>query len=63
MNKKRMYQGEVAPAATSASASAAPPPGAPSTTTELERLAKLRDDGVLTEEEFQVQKAKILGQG
>ena len=63
MNKKRMYQGEVAPAATSASASAAPPPGAPSTTTELERLAKLRDDGVLTEDEFQVQKAKILGQG
>ena len=40
-----------------------PPQGAPSTTTELERLAKLRDDGVLTEAEFQAQKAKILGQG
>ena len=37
--------------------------GAPSTTTELERLAKLRDDGVLTEAEFQAQKARILGQG
>ena len=37
-------------------------PVAPSTTTELERLAKLRADGVLTEEEFQAQKAKILGQ-
>ena len=59
MNKKRMYQGEVAPAAHSPAP--APPPGAPSTTTELERLAKLRDDGVLTEDEFQVQKAKILG--
>jgi uncharacterized membrane protein YdbT with pleckstrin-like domain len=59
MNKKRMYQGDRA---------AAPPPStpmapaAPSATTELERLAKLRADGVLTEDEFQAQKAKILGQ-
>jgi hypothetical protein len=29
--------------------------------TELERLAQLRDDGVLTEDEFQEQKKKILG--
>lgn len=35
---------------------------APSTTGELERLAELRDNGVLTEEEFQAQKSKILGQ-
>ncbi|HEY7478724.1 MAG TPA: PH domain-containing protein [Actinomycetota bacterium] len=42
---------------------AAPAPAAPSATLELERLAKLRADGVLTEEEFQAQKAKILGQG
>src|SRR5436189_2518226 len=41
-NKKRMYQGE-RPAQPQASQ------GAPSATTELERLAKLRDDGVLTE--------------
>jgi uncharacterized membrane protein YdbT with pleckstrin-like domain len=56
-NKKRMYQGDPA--------SAAPrtPDGAPSTTTELERLAKLRADGILTEDEFQAQKAKVLGQG
>ena len=56
-NKKRMYQGD--------RTDTAPPPQAstPSTTTELERLAKLRDDGVLTEEEFQAQKAKVLGQG
>ncbi|MGE5225903.1 MAG: SHOCT domain-containing protein, partial [Planctomycetaceae bacterium] len=38
-------------------------PAAPSVTTELERLADLRAKGVLTEEEFQAQKAKILGQG
>ena len=57
MNKKRMYQGDAPPAA------APPTPGAPSATTELERLAKLRTDGVLTEEEFQAQKARILGQG
>ncbi len=73
MNKKRMYQGDRAgsPAEASAAAVGAPPaptgttpaPGVPSTTTELERLAKLRDDGVLTEAEFQAQKAKILGQG
>jgi uncharacterized membrane protein YdbT with pleckstrin-like domain len=58
LNKKRMYQGEAAaqPAPRSA-------PAAPSPTTELERLAKLRADGVLTEEEFQAQKARILGQG
>jgi hypothetical protein len=42
--------------------SAPPAPSAPSATTELERLARLRADGVLTEAEFQAQKAKILGQ-
>jgi uncharacterized membrane protein YdbT with pleckstrin-like domain len=36
-------------------------PAAPSTTTELQRLADLRDRGVLTEEEFQAQKRRILG--
>jgi len=56
-NKKRMYQGSAAGQAPP------PPPAAPSATTELERLARLRADGVLSEEEFQVQKAKILGQG
>jgi len=35
---------------------------APNVTTELERLADLRARGVLTEEEFQGQKARILGQ-
>lgn len=54
LNKKRMYQGDGGSAA---------PPAAPSTSTELERLAELRAKGVLTEEEFQSQKAKVLGQG
>jgi len=35
---------------------------APSVTTELQRLAELRDRGVLTEAEFQNQKKRILGQ-
>jgi uncharacterized membrane protein YdbT with pleckstrin-like domain len=54
MNKKRMYQGEGSGGGTGSSA--------PSSTSELERLARLRANGVLTEEEFQAQKAKILGQ-
>jgi len=59
LNKKRMYQGgQTSPPPPAASVA----PGAPSSTTELERLAKLRADGVLTEDEFQTQKAKILGQ-
>jgi membrane protein YdbS with pleckstrin-like domain len=37
------------------------PPVSPSVTTELERLADLRAKGVLTEEEFQAQKTRILG--
>jgi hypothetical protein len=61
LNKQRLYggmgtQGGPTPVAPGSAAS-------PSTTTELERLAKLRADGVLTEDEFQTQKAKILGQG
>jgi uncharacterized membrane protein YdbT with pleckstrin-like domain len=52
-NKERMYQGRTAQAPA--------PPAAPSVTTELQRLAELRDKGVLTEAEFQNQKKKILG--
>jgi uncharacterized membrane protein YdbT with pleckstrin-like domain len=63
MNKKRMYQGEAAAQPTPPPPMPPSNPGAPSTTTELERLARLRADGILTEEEFQAQKAKILGRG
>jgi len=59
------------PPAPVAAPTAAPPPppapvpggAAPNVTTELERLAELRAKGVLTEEEFQAQKARILGGG
>jgi uncharacterized membrane protein YdbT with pleckstrin-like domain len=49
VNKQRMYQG-------------GPPRGAPSAAGELERLADLRDRGVLTQDEFEAQKRRILGQ-
>lgn len=55
-NKERMYQGR--PSAPSPSTS----PASPSVTTELERLAELRNRGVLTEAEFQNQKKRILGE-
>jgi uncharacterized membrane protein YdbT with pleckstrin-like domain len=51
-NAERMYRGRAASAS----------PTAPSITSELERLAELRDKGVLTEAEFQNQKKKMLGQ-
>jgi uncharacterized membrane protein YdbT with pleckstrin-like domain len=53
-NKERMYQSR--PSAPS------PSPASPSVTTELERLAELRNKGVLTESEFQNQKKRILGE-
>jgi hypothetical protein len=43
-----------------ASASPAAPPVAVDVADQLERLAKLRDQGVLSEEEFQTQKGKLL---
>ena len=59
MNQQRMFR--------TAGTTAVPPPSgvpmAPSTIGELERLADLRAKGVLTEDEFQAQKARILGQG
>ncbi len=47
-------------------ANAAPPPAADGgvsddTVAQLERLAKLKEQGILTDEEFTAQKAKILG--
>lgn len=65
-NQRRMYQGGGAggsSAAASRADASGNPSGAPSVTTELQRLADLRDKGVLTEAEFQNQKKKILGGG
>jgi uncharacterized membrane protein YdbT with pleckstrin-like domain len=56
LNQQRMYQGGAAGGRAISSTHSNP-----SAVTELERLAELRARGVLTEEEFQVQKAKILG--
>jgi uncharacterized membrane protein YdbT with pleckstrin-like domain len=54
-NKNRMY----APRA----ASASPPSPPASVADELAKLDRLRADGVLTEEEFRAQKARLLGGG
>jgi uncharacterized membrane protein YdbT with pleckstrin-like domain len=69
LNKDRMYRGVgrdsapavPAPPVTSGGTTPAVPPASASTTGELERLAELRNKGVLTEDEFQSQKRKILG--
>jgi uncharacterized membrane protein YdbT with pleckstrin-like domain len=61
-NSQRMFTGRGTAGAPVAPAAPPTPPAAPSQVTELERLADLRAKGVLTEEEFQAQKAKILGQ-
>jgi uncharacterized membrane protein YdbT with pleckstrin-like domain len=63
-DQQRMFTPQAAPAAPPAAppSPVAPPGAAPSVVTELERLADLRAKGVLTEEEFQAQKARILGQ-
>ena len=46
-----------------APAQAAPAPSAPSDTTveQIKQLAELRDQGILTEEEFSSKKKKLLG--
>ena len=59
MNQQRMFRPSGTTAVPQAPSGA---PMAPSTVTELERLADLRAKGVLTEEEFQAQKARILRQ-
>lgn len=53
--------GEPAPASTSGFTAAAAPAPAADPIAQLERLAALRDRGVLTESEFQAQKARLLG--
>ena len=54
-----VYEQAPAPAAPAPAAPAAPE--APAYMAELEQLASLRDAGVLTDEEFEAKKRKILG--
>ncbi|MGA9159243.1 MAG: PH domain-containing protein [Actinomycetota bacterium] len=62
LNQNRMYRGAGrGPTAPAPAAVPTMPPASPATSGELERLAELRDRGVLTEDEFKVQKKKILG--
>jgi uncharacterized membrane protein YdbT with pleckstrin-like domain len=61
LNKERMYQGRSTTPPQHATSAPTTSPASASTTGELERLAELRDRGVLTEAEFQTQKKKILG--
>ena len=49
------------PAEAAVSASAVSPPAEFSASDELEKLAELRDQGVITEEEFEAKKQKLLG--
>ena len=42
---------------------AAPPPAAPSLIDQLKELGELKNQGILTEEEFAAQKAKLLAAG
>lgn len=54
-------QAAPAPAQAAPAAQPAPPQEAPSYLEELEKLAALRDQGILTEEEFAAKKAQLLG--
>ena len=55
------YGGQPQAAPAPAQAAPAAPDAAPSYLEELEKLAALRDQGILTEEEFAAKKAQLLG--
>jgi Short C-terminal domain len=55
------YYDEPEPAPAPAPEAAAPPPPAEDPIEQLKKLAALKDQGILTDEEFAAQKAKILG--
>ncbi len=54
--RDQYYQQQQQPAPAAAAPAAAPP----DTVAQLKQLAELKSQGILTEEEFQAQKAKIL---
>jgi membrane protease subunit (stomatin/prohibitin family) len=55
--EQEAYQDQAAQAAPPASTA----PSAPDYTAELERLAKLRDEGVISAEDFEAKKKQLLG--
>jgi hypothetical protein len=57
-DREQAYQQQAAPAAADPAPAAA---GGDDVLDQLERLGKLHTDGVLTDEEFAAQKAKLLG--
>lgn len=64
--REQAYQQEVQQQAAPAPAAPAPAPAPPAAgggdvIEQLERLGKLREQGILTDEEFAAQKAKLLG--
>jgi Short C-terminal domain len=61
--EERLAEMEAAQAPTSAPAGNAPPAAGASTVDQLRQLGELRENGVLTPEEFEREKQKILGRG
>ncbi|GIU85908.1 MAG: hypothetical protein KatS3mg009_0423 [Acidimicrobiia bacterium] len=59
--REEAYRQQVTAAGPPVAAAPAAPPAATDTVTQLKELAALRDQGVLTDEEFAAQKARILG--
>ncbi len=61
--QQQKYANQAAAQQAQAAAQAAPPAAAPQDdlAAQLESLAKLRDQGILTDEEFSAKKAQILG--
>lgn len=62
--REQAYEQQVQPQYAPPPQAAPPPPAAPSTDdviAQLQKLGDLRDQGILTDEEFAAQKAKILG--
>ena len=57
----QQYQQAAPAAAPAAPAPAAPPAGEESMIDQLKQLGELKKQGILTEEEFAAQKAKLLG--
>lgn len=57
----RRWAEQEAPPQQPQAAQAPPPPAAASTIDQLKELGELKSQGILTEEEFAAQKAKLLG--